>query len=617
MRASNFVIRTLEYGYKIPFKSFPPSFAKGRNNLSSLAYPDFVEKEIEDLLHFGFIKETKEPPFVINPLTVSDNGDKLRLILDCTHINEYIEVPKIKFDDLYILAQFIEKDDFMLKFDIKSGYHHIDIYPEHTKFLGFLWDFHSGIRYFEFLVLPFGLSSACHIFTKVFRTFVKKWRSVGMRSLIYIDDGICCVKGSALGAEYADIIQYDLLNSGAVINQPKSIWDPIRRMKFLGYIVCSNSMKFWVPNEKIDKIKNLIKSALSNKHSTARFIARIAGSIIALSLAIGPLSRLYSRCLYLFIESAPSWEKPIILPSNVIYELKFWLKNLHYDISYKIKGKHPVNKIVFSDASAHSYGGFILSSLGDIIARGTFTPSEISTCSTERELRAVLYILTSLKDKLRDQSILWHVDNSSTAKIIEVGSCKPYLNQIAVEIFEKSLNYGCQIHPLWIPREENVRADHISKIRDTDSWGIDAESFLFIQNKFGRFTFDRFADNLNCKTPDFSSRYYCPGTCYVNAFTENWAGHFNWICPPVSLISAALDHAKVCKAISVFLIPEWPSSYFWPKIIEKGGITFKSFVKGVLVLDPYYISSNEENESAIFKGFRSFRALAILVDFRY
>jgi len=201
-------------------------------------------------------------------------------------------------------------------------------------------------------------------------------------------------------------------------------------------------------------------------------------------------------------------------------------------------------------------------------------------------------------------------------KIIEVGSCKPYLNQIAIEIFETSLNYGCKIHPLWIPREENVSADYISKIRDTDSWGIDNKLFLFVQKHFGKFTFDRFADNLNRKTPNFSSRYHCPGTCYVNAFTENWSGHFNWICPPVSLISAALEHAKVCKAISVFLIPEWPSSYFWPIIIERGGKRFKSFVKEVLVLDPYYISPNEQNESAV-KGFKNFRALAILIDFRY
>jgi len=52
-------------------------------------------------------------------------------------------------------------------------------------------------------------------------------------------------------------------------------------------------------------------------------------------------------------------------------------------------------------------------------------------------------------------------------------------------------------------------------------------------------------------------------------------------------------------------------------IIEKGGRTFKSFVKEVFVLDPYYISSNEQNEFAIFKGFKSFRSLAILIDFRY
>ena len=41
-----------------------------------------------------------------------------------------------------------------------------------------------------FTVLPFGLSSACYIFTKLLRPLVRYWRASGIRTVIYIDNGI-------------------------------------------------------------------------------------------------------------------------------------------------------------------------------------------------------------------------------------------------------------------------------------------------------------------------------------------------------------------------------------------------------------------------------------------
>ena len=32
----------------------------------------------------------------------------------------------------------------MFSFDLKSGYHHIDIFPEQRKFLAFSWSFADG-----------------------------------------------------------------------------------------------------------------------------------------------------------------------------------------------------------------------------------------------------------------------------------------------------------------------------------------------------------------------------------------------------------------------------------------------------------------------------------------
>ena len=49
---------------------------------------------------------------------------------------------------------------FFFTFDLKSGYHLVEIFPDHRQYLGFSWRFDSVVKYFVFTVLPFGLSSA-------------------------------------------------------------------------------------------------------------------------------------------------------------------------------------------------------------------------------------------------------------------------------------------------------------------------------------------------------------------------------------------------------------------------------------------------------------------------
>ena len=66
-------------------------------------------------------------------------------------------------------------------FDIKSGYHHVEIYPSYQRFLGFSLVFQRGSKIFlskMFVVLPSGLSTGPCIFTKVMHPLVKHWRIV-------------------------------------------------------------------------------------------------------------------------------------------------------------------------------------------------------------------------------------------------------------------------------------------------------------------------------------------------------------------------------------------------------------------------------------------------------
>ena len=65
------VIDVLEHGYKIPLITLPKA-AKFPNNHSALSNANFVTQAIEELLNTGRIKEVKNPPYVVNPLSVSE-----------------------------------------------------------------------------------------------------------------------------------------------------------------------------------------------------------------------------------------------------------------------------------------------------------------------------------------------------------------------------------------------------------------------------------------------------------------------------------------------------------------------------------------------------------------
>ena len=51
-----------------------------------------------------------------------------------------------------------------------------------------------------------------------------------------------------------------------------------------------------------------MNSAIQNKSSSSRELARITGSILSVALAVGLISRLLTRQLYLAIESRSAWE---------------------------------------------------------------------------------------------------------------------------------------------------------------------------------------------------------------------------------------------------------------------------------------------------------------------
>ena len=166
---SDFIIEVIKDGYKIPLRSEPEQIVL-KNNVTALQHEHFVDQAISGLVDSGSVVNVQEKPHVVNPLTVSVNAKgKERLILDLRHVNEHIVLSKMKFEDVACAKQFLSSECFGFVWDLKSGYHHVDIFHSHCKYLGFEWK----NNFYIFTVLPFGLMTSEYIFTKVVRSLVK------------------------------------------------------------------------------------------------------------------------------------------------------------------------------------------------------------------------------------------------------------------------------------------------------------------------------------------------------------------------------------------------------------------------------------------------------------
>ena len=382
--ASPWVLKVLEEGYAIPFLEMPPKVSF-KNNKSSLNHPDFVSSEVLNLLDLGCVKEiSRNDAHVISPLSVVDNGSKLRLILDLSYLNKFLSVPKFRYEDIRTIRDLFRKGYYFFKSDIKSGYHHINILETDHKYLAFSWVIDGVTRYFAFTVLVFGLVSAPFIFTKVVR--IKHWRSNGILIFGFVDDIFGGSHSFRDTKRVSDMVKEDLFKSEFVVNELKSFWEPRQKGEHLGFIVDLSEGIFSVTPKRVQKFKNLLKALMETDLPTARFVAKIVGTIISMGLGLGPVTRMWTRKLYCDIAKAVSWNQRISLSTEALAELDFWQQCFDQYNGQPIWPVSPLTSVVtYSDVSALGWGGYSVN-LNGFCAKGNFNEQEIGESSTFREL---------------------------------------------------------------------------------------------------------------------------------------------------------------------------------------------------------------------------------------
>ena len=84
--------------------------------------------------------------------------------------------------------------------------------------------------------------------------------------------------------------------------------EPMQVGQWLGFVIDTIKMQFRVSPKKIAKLKSNLDSMISSGSATFRSLARVAGFINSLYLAVGPIARLFTRQMHAIIQARSFWD---------------------------------------------------------------------------------------------------------------------------------------------------------------------------------------------------------------------------------------------------------------------------------------------------------------------
>lgn len=114
------------------------------------------------------------------------------------------------------------------------------IFPGHRKFLRFCY---QG-RHYQYRALPFGLSSALRVLTKIMASLMALLRPFPVRISFYLDDLLVLSSSHSQGNSDVQVALQTLRSHGFLVNRAKRILIPSTGIPHLGAVIDIVSLQF-------------------------------------------------------------------------------------------------------------------------------------------------------------------------------------------------------------------------------------------------------------------------------------------------------------------------------------------------------------------------------------
>ena len=654
LRANQWVIDTLKFGYCLPLTSVPSQYEE-QNNLSAKENMQFVRQEVQSLVEQGVVEIVKQKPLCVSPLTVairekSDGQVKRRLCWDGSrHINLRLQEQKVNLSHLGVALETSLEGDFQLKYDLKSAFHHIKMHKNHVQYLGAAYQDEKGATvYFIFLYLPFGAASAVHCITKMLKPVVAHLAQKGIRHTIFIDDGRVSASSLEMVRQHFTYTISVLCKAGWQISWAKTdnLQEASFRKEYLGFIIDTEQMRVFLTEEKKTTVTNSINNLLDQfgEKVKSKTLAKTLGQMISLEPALGGFPLTFARLAYYELEQTVDkfgWKSYLKISQQALRSLEIFINQINeFDgamiktaatavsvisiigpPSLYLKNKTIPNhvkelpkEIWCGDASDAAVCAYSINTGKDTYFIGKLSPEECKLSSGGRELITVKKALEAQSRSCgpwKENILLyWLTDSTNLVTFLTKGSTKPAIQAIVVEVLILARSLNCTLQPIHLLRDDPriTIADAGSKAPDTDDWSVDQATFTWLSRELGPFTIDCFADESNKKVPRFFSNFLCPTSLGIDAFSHSWDYENCWICPPVKSILSVTKKLSKVKGKGVLIVPKWTTASFWPFLFPDGQ-NLSPIFQGVMEFNPD-ICQNQRARSVI-SGKTTFPFLAL------
>jgi len=561
------VLEGLANGFSLEFETHPPPSGIPGPVQMSREMQAVCDKEVEDLLAKGAIIEILDGSsgFVSSFFCVPKKGKGFRPIVNLKRLNSYLAFEHFKMEGLVTVRGLLRKGDWMVKVDLKDAYLTVPIDPAHHPYLRFSW---RG-KIFQFLCLPFGLTSAPRWFTKLLKVVAAFLRGRGIRFVIYLDDILLIgdSRDSLLDALALLIRTLEFL--GFIINWDKSVLTPSHTLEYLGVIWDTEWLSCSLPLDKIISVESKCSDLLSHARVRLSSIASILGSFVWTTAAV-PFAQAHCRSLQnLFIWESRRNNNDLTafctLCPEARKELAWWTTELRKANGKGFTQMEP-DLVIFSDASLSGWGA----SCSDVTARGPWTAGERSRHINELELWAAFYALRSFCCSSSNISVRIFIDNTTAVSYVNRsgGTRSRSLSRVAEAIAFWCERRSIAIEAFYIPGRLNTVADAESRAKeDASDWQLCPLVFAGIA-RIWPVNIDLFASGWNRQLIPFCSWRPQPDAHAVNAFSLNWSEWRGYAFPPFSLILTCLNKARREQVEIVFITPVWPSQPWFPVLLE-------------------------------------------------
>ena len=310
-------------------------------------------------------------------------------------------------------------------------------FRSNSQILSKVSSFHLRHKHYTFLGLPFGLSSAPRIFTKLLKPVAAFLRKQGYRIVIYLDDVLLLLASSKEEALRLTQMSLSPLQSlGFLINWTKSTLYPVQSITDLGFVISSVNMTIYLPKAKVQRVYAVCNNSLSQPKMSRRQLASLLGTLASCRLAIW-VALLHLRALQiLLIQTLRNhqfdYNCPVFLNPKSRAELTWWLNNLP-----KVNGSPvsppPPDLTILSDALMQGWGA---------TCQGKSTNGEWSSQQSIQHINLLKLkaAFLALKTFLKNQShkvVLLKLDNSAVVAYLnnKGGTLSVPLMSLALEIW--------------------------------------------------------------------------------------------------------------------------------------------------------------------------------------